>query len=328
MKRLLPIILLALLIVSPSCRRGGSYLTSDGIVWNTSYHITYESEKNLDDSIRIILNEVGNSLSYFDSTSILSAVNLNRPVDIDRHFRTVFLKSREINKLTDGVFDPTITPLIDAWGFGKGHKATADTLRTDSLLKNVVGMQKASIKGRRIVKQNPGITFNFSAIAKGYGCDEVGRMFLRNGVRNFLVEIGGEICASGKSPSGDLWSIGIDRPSRENVIGHDIQEVVEMTDAGMATSGNYRNFHKRGGRFDGHTISTKTGRPVATDVASATVIAPSCMEADALATSFMAMGAGESKRLAEKHKIAVFLILTDSSVWESTAFKCRYPTHN
>lgn len=184
------------------------------------------------------------------------------------------------------------------------------------------GIAKTKLDNGRLIKQDSRTRFNFSAIAKGYGCDEVSRMLARNGVANRLVEIGGEISCAGKSPSGKKWRVSVDRPIMTDSVIHESQCVIEITDCGLATSGNYRNFHtSASGETYGHTISAVTGRPARTDVLSATVVASTCMEADALSTSMMALGSKEAVKLAESLHYPVMLVLNDMSVWENEEFK-------
>lgn len=296
------------------------YRSDKGMVWHTTYHITYDSERELGDSIIATLDSVGRSLNVFDPESLASRVNASDSVAVDAAYAEVYETSVRVNRLTDGAFDPTLGPLITAWGFGKGHKATADTLRIDSLMA-FTGISRTRLENGMIIKEDPRIEFNYSAIAKGYGCDRVAATLARNGAENYLVEIGGEIRCAGKSPSGKGWRISIDRPVKSAKPGAESQCIVEITDAGLATSGNYRNYHAAsGGETYGHTISAKTGRPVQTDVLSATVIAPTTMEADALATSMMALGSGDAKKLAEELGLPVMLVLADMSVWQSPQF--------
>lgn len=311
--------LLFVMLMLSSCSRD-RYREETGMVWHTTYHITYQSSENLSDSILRVLNEVGSSLNVFDPNSLASRVNSGDSIPVDADYERVYNMARKINGLTSGAFDPTLGPLITAWGFGKGHTATADTLRIDSLL-NLTGITKTRIENGRLLKADPRIEFNFSAIAKGYGCDRVGEMFERNGISNYLVEIGGEIKCAGKSPSGSDWKISIDKPVISDSVVHQSQCVVAISGVGLATSGNYRNFRKEGKSFYGHTISARTGRPATTDILSASVIAPSAMEADAWATSMMAMGSGEAMKIIEKEQLAVMLILSDGSVVESDKFK-------
>lgn len=298
-----------------------SWQKEEGLVWNTSWHITYNGLPELKDSVLTVLSRVGKSLSVFDPSSLVSEVNKNDSTPVDNDFIRVYIMSKKINRASDGAFDPTLSPLITAWGFGKGHEATADTLRIDSIME-FVGIEKTHLRHDALVKDDSRIEFNFSAIAKGYGCDAVAEMLRANGVEDFLVEIGGEIICRGKNPEGKDWRISIDRPvfSADSII-HESQEVIAVSDMGIATSGNYRNFHTSGSTTYGHTISAETGRPVSTDVISATVLAPTAMEADGLATAFMSMGSKRSQKLNESLRRPVMLILADSTVWVSKEMK-------
>ncbi|MDE5808402.1 MAG: FAD:protein FMN transferase, partial [Muribaculaceae bacterium] len=295
------------------------FVSDEGMVWNTQFHITYRGSAILKDSVRMVLDEVGHNLSVFDTASLVSRVNRQDSTPVNTDFIRVYAMSRRINKLTGGIFDPTLSPIITAWGFGPGHKATPDTARVDSLLR-FVGINKTRLKYDSLIKDVSGVEFNFSAIAKGYGCDRVGEMFKRNGVKDFMVEIGGEVLASGVSPRGEGWNISIDRPIVSDSIVHESQVVISFTNQGLATSGNYRNYHGSVDDRYGHTISPLTGRPVQTDVLSATVLSSTAMEADAWATAFMAMGSGQAKEMALRQKMPVMLICSDT-VWLSPKFE-------
>ncbi|MDE7403020.1 MAG: FAD:protein FMN transferase [Muribaculaceae bacterium] len=286
---------------------------SEGMVWHTSYHITWCGPAELADSIMPVLMEVDAAVNAFNDNSLVSRINRETEGIVDKHFETLHSESMRVHKLSEGAFDPTLGPLITAWGFGRGHQASADTLKLDSLL-NLTGIQRTRISDGRLIKPVSGMQFNFSAIAKGYGCDCVGEMFRRNGVTDYMVEIGGEIACRGKSPSGSKWRISIDKPVISDGIIHESQCVIALDSAGVATSGNYRNYHAAtsgGGKY-GHTISAVTGRPIATDVLSATVVAPNAMEADALATAFMAMPTDDALKLAGRLEYPVMLVLKDS----------------
>lgn len=301
-----------LLLALASCVSENRFRYEEGLAWNTLYHITYESSADLSDSIAIIFNEIDSSLSPFNETSTVSRINRNETDSIDKWFRMVYEESRKINMASDAAFDPTLAPLIRAWGFGQGHEISADTLRLDSLLQ-FVGINKTKIEGSRLIKEDPRIEFNFSALAKGFGVDQIADMMLRNGVDNFLVEVGGEIRAHGTNPAGESWKIGIDLPSEEAQQG-DMACAVSITDCGLATSGNYRNYHVSEGNRFGHTISPIDGRPVKSDVISATVLASDCMEADALATSCMVLGSEKALDLCTGLRAGVLLILEDMTV--------------
>lgn len=298
-----------------------SFVKEEGMVWNTVYHITYQGEKTLCDSVTAVLNDVGKSLSVFDKASLVSKVNRSQSTNVDAHFMAVYNTSKIVNSVSGGMFDPTLSPVITAWGFGPGHKVSPDTIAIDSLM-SFSGIEKTNLNGSTLVKDDIRTQFNFSAVAKGYGCDMVARMLRRNGVENYLVEIGGEIAVGGNGPSGEAWTISIDRPVEEKGdLSHDASAVLRLTDAGVATSGNYRNFHVAGDKTVGHTISPKTGRPVTTDVISATVIAPTCMEADAVATACMAAGSAVSKSMLETLRLEGMLILSDSTIFMTPGFK-------
>ena len=244
---------------------------------------------------------------------------------VDAHFIKVYNASLSIHRATHGAFDPTLSPLITAWGFGPGHTPTSDTLRIDSI-KAFVGIENTVLENNVLTKGDKRIQFNFSAIAKGYGCDAIGEMLNRNGISDYLIEIGGEILAKGNNPENGKWRISIDRPvlSADNVI-HESQEIIEISNMGVATSGNYRNFHQQGGLRFGHTISAKTGRPIETDIISATVVAANAMEADGLATAFMAIGSEEVKKLNRELHLPIMLVLRDSSTWTSSEFSRLLP---
>lgn len=303
-----------------SCKRS-EYQQNSGLIWNTSYHITYAGPPSLSDSILSVLEGVGRSLNVFDSTSLVSRANRSESIVVDSHFRNVYQASVKANKASDGMFDPTLSPLITAWGFGPGHTPTADTMNIAGIMERV-GIDKTHLNGDTLVKDNPDICFNFSAVAKGYACDAVAAMLRRNEVTDYLVEIGGEIAMGGVSPGRDMWKVSIDAPlESDSLITHDSSAILRVTDAGMATSGNYRNFRKENGRTLGHTISPKTGRPVTTDVVSATVIAPNAMDADAAATACMASGSEAAKKMIETLGYDALLILADSTVWTTPGIK-------
>lgn len=314
----LPIFIILFSISLSACSKEEKYFKSEGMIWNTVYHITYKGPSELQDSILPVLNEVGKSLSVFDSNSLVSKLNREDSVKADSYLITVYDASRRINSLSGGRFDPTVSPLVDAWGFGIGHTPSIDTIAVDSIL-TFIGIQKTHRNGEYIVKDDIRTRFNFSAIAKGYGCDAVGEMLQRNGVNDYMVEIGGEISLKGKSPSGTSWRIAVDTPKEGNNPGEDTALILSLTDVGIATSGNYRNYREEGNKKVGHTISPITGQPFLSEILSATIIAPTCMEADALATACMAGTSQEAIDLIEASGAEGLLIYQDS-LWMSPGF--------
>ena len=258
--------------------------------------------------------------------SRITAINENRSDTLDGYLSRLYDKSVEINRESGGAFDPTVSPLVNLWGFGYEKTGKANRQAVDSIL-IFVGIDKTRKEGIRIVKSDGRTTFNFSAIAKGMGCDEVGKMLERNGVTDYIVEIGGEITAKGHNPKGQKWRISIDKPINANdTVIHHSAGIVEITNCGIATSGNYRNYHTdSAGNKVAHTINPRTGMPEQSDVLSATVIAPDCMTADAYATTFMVLGLEKSKKLLDKHpEISAMLITSDNGnsfkIWESGNF--------
>lgn len=299
---------------------GYSYRSGSGMIWNTSYNITYKGPQSFEDSVLAALKNVERSVSVFDDASLVSRINRGEDLTVDSIFATVYRTSVLVHKESGGYFDPTLAPLISAYGFGEGEPRHLSQAQLDSVMESV-GLSKTSLKGGRLLKSHPGIQFNFSAIAKGFGCDEAGRALRRLGCSDYLVEIGGEIAASGHPDHGGKWNISVDKPifSRSEV--HESMVVIAVTDCGVATSGNYRNFRKIDGKVAGHTIDVTTGRPSQSDMLSATIVAPSCMLADAYATACMAMGSTRAKAMISRLGLAAMLVTADGEVWESDGFK-------
>lgn len=276
-----------------SCNGRRSYRSAEGVMWNTVYHVNYEADRDLHDSIVAEMKRVERSLSPFDRESLISSINRGDSVVADTLLRRIFETSQQVNRLSGGAFDPTVAPLVNLWGYGyrtTGIEPTSGAI--DSLLR-LVGIEDCSLdEAGYIRKKHPSTEFNFSAITKGYGCDMVGEMLRRNGCENYMVEIGGEIAAAGVSSRGRAWRIMVDAPiDCDTAVVHERMAVVEVSDCGVATSGNYRNYRETAEGRTWHTISPRTGRPAVTDLLSATVIAPSCMLADAYATACMARSA-------------------------------------
>ncbi len=287
------ILFIAIACIISSCSGRKQWQKEEGAVWATTYHITYLSEKELSDSIQDVMRQVELSLSPFNPQSTISRINDNHTDSTDALIDSVMAISLRVNRISGGMYDPTVSPLINLWGFGYTGHPSDDRLPSptqamiDSAL-NLVGIAECSIADGRMIKKSPGTTFNFSSVTKGLGCDMVGAMLKRNGVTDYMVEIGGEMALSGRNPRGKKWRIQIADPASDRD-GQQAMRVIELTDCGIATSGNYRNYltDKTGTRH-GHTISPLTGQPIQTDIVSATVIAPTCAEADALGTACMA----------------------------------------
>lgn len=282
-----------------------TYLSSEGTALGTNYSIVYsvgesDSDMNIHDAFSL-LDDFGKSLSVYDDQSHISRINRNEATLADDYFLTVFAKSKEIYASTSGAFDPSGEPLFKAWGFSFADKKPVDAHMVDSL-KQYVGMDKIKLDGRKVLKANPNVVLNFNAIAKGYAVDLLADWLDRQGIENYMVEIGGEIMTKGINKEGKAWRIGIDHPSDGNFIpGKQIDMVLAVTNKAVATSGNYRRFYVNDkGEKISHTIDPVTGYPVTHNLLSVTVIADDAMTADAYATAFMVMGVDKSKELLER----------------------------
>lgn len=303
------------------CHRREKYHTLTGATWNTTYTIKYQGPETLEDSVVGIFRGIEMSLSPFNENSIISRVNRGEDVAIDNRVKRVFEISVRVNQLSGGAFDPTVSPLINLWGFGYDGNETREPSNEeiDSALVSV-GIALCHLDGNRLVKKAPGTTFNFSAVTKGYGCDEIGDMFHRNGVENFMIEIGGELVVGGENERGKPWRVMIEAPV-EDPDGRRIgMSTVDLTDCGVATSGNYRNYHDTSRGRVGHTISSTTGRPVETSTLSVTVVASTCGFADALATAAMAMPAGDALKMLESIDGVEAQIITKEGVEHTSGF--------
>lgn len=270
--------------------------TASGFVFGTVYKITYLCKDDLKPEIEAELKRFDQSLSPFNDSSVISRVNRNEELVTDSFFQTCFNRSMEISRETEGAFDITVAPLANAWGFGFKKGTFPDSLMIDSLLQ-FTGYEKVKLENGKVIKQDPRTMLSCSAVAKGYSVDVVAHLLDRKGIKNYMVDIGGEVVVKGKNATGDLWRIGINKPYDDSLaVKQDIQTILNLTDVGMATSGNYRNYYYKDGKKYAHTIDPRTGYPVQHSILSSTVVAKDCMTADALATSFMVMGLEEAEK--------------------------------
>ena len=307
-------------------QRSIPYQHDTGFVFGTVYHITYQHEKSLKDEIEKELKKVDNSLSTFNQQSVISKINRNENVQINDMFTDVFDLAQQISKETNGAFDITVAPLVNAWGFGFKQGSEPTNLVIDSIM-HVVGYEKVKRIGNTIRKTDQRVMLDCSAIAKGYGSDAVARLLNRKDIKNYMVEIGGEIVTCGINEKRLPWRIGVTKPTDDSLnVNNKYQAVLNVTNKSMATSGNYRNFYYKGGKKYAHTINPKTGRPVQHSILSATVLADNCATADAYATSFMVMGIDGAKQVLDRHpELMAYLIYTDENgeyaVWYSPSLK-------
>ncbi|MDR2118116.1 MAG: FAD:protein FMN transferase [Tannerellaceae bacterium] len=290
-KLLLRLAAVSCAVLLAGCAGKKDYFEESGSVFHTLYRIKYQAPRLLTEKLDAELQAFNLSLNPFNPHSIISKVNRNEPVEVDGFFTDVFLKAQEIYACSGGAFDPTVAPFINLWGFGFSRMDSVSPRMIDSI-RTFVGYDKIRLEGKTVVKDDPRIILNFSAIAKGYACDAVARLLEREGVTNYMVEIGGEVAMRGVNSLGECWRIGINKPEDDADGGStSLEDTIQMCKpCGIATSGDYRNFYVKDGVKYAHTINPATGYPARQNILSATVIAGDCMTADGYATAFMVMG--------------------------------------
>lgn len=292
-----------------------TYSYFEGETQGTTYHITFE-ESDVDitaSEVDSVIIEFSKIFSTYDSTSVISRVNNNdSSVEIDEDFKYMLKVSEEVYKQSNQLFDITIAPIVNAWGFGFKTGQHVDSFLIDSLLQ-YVGFDKIQLSGNKIIKQNPYIMLDGNAIAQGYSVDIVAQYLESKNVKNYLVEIGGELKAKGVNKNGNHWRVGIDKPiENSDAENRELQTIVFINNLSLATSGNYRKFIVENGVKYSHTINPKTGYPVKNDLLSVTVLCDECIYADAYATAFMIMGYEQSKMFVESRPdLDAYFIYTD-----------------
>jgi len=274
-----------------------------GEAQGTYYALTYYADDTLvtQQQIDSLLTAFDLSASIWVKQSVISRINNNDPdVAPDRDFINIFRIAEKVSDETDGAFDITVGPLVEAWGFGFENRADVNLRMIDSLLP-LANYRAVRIVDGKVIKDNPGIQIDYNAIAQGYSVDLTGGFLLKNGIRNFLIDIGGELLAKGTKPDGSLWVVGIEKPSKEMDSERELKATLKITDKAVATSGNYRKYYEIDGVRYSHTINPKTGYPVRHSLLSATVIADSAAIADAYATAFMVMGLEKARTFLVSH---------------------------
>ena len=303
------------ILMFTACTKQKQYFEESGSVFHTIYHIKYEGSEILTEKIDVEFQKFNLSLNPFNPNSIISKVNRNEAVEADDWFIEVFNKAKEVSDHSEGIFDITCAPLVNLWGFGFSKMDSVTPQMIDSI-KQFVGYQKVRLDGRKVVKDDSRILLNCSAIAKGYASDIIARLLEREGIENYMVEIGGEVTMKGVNQNGKCWRIGINKPEDDSTgIKNDIEEVVQLCKkGGVATSGNYRNYYVKDGKKYAHTIDPRTGYPSEQSILSATIVAEDCITADAYATAFMAMGLEKAREAAKNIPgIEYYVIYSDEN---------------
>jgi thiamine biosynthesis lipoprotein len=330
--RRIVISIIALSVISlSSCKNDKPVLDSfTGFIQGTTYSMVFENPGNLNplelrSEVEKILHDFDMSLSLYIDSSIVSKINRNEAVVPDSFFVDVFNKSKVISLLTGGAFDVTVGPLVKAWGFGPDSHKNFSESKLDSLLR-LIGMGKVDLRNGQLIKSDPGISLDFNAIAQGYSVDVICKYFDSFSIKNYLVEIGGEVRVKGDK-NGKLWRIGIDRPIDNNMApGNDLEAVISLKNRSLATSGNYRKFYIENGIKYSHTIDPKTGYPAKNQLLSATILADECATADGIATACMVMGKDKTVEFLGQHpELEGYLIYSDDSgnfkTWASESLK-------
>ena len=298
------LLLFSILVFSCASEPKNEVLVSNyGYTQGTTYSIRYMSVDAVDyqKDIDSVLQVVDLSMSTYMEESLISKINRNESMQTDSLFFRVFETAMQIANETEGAFDPTIASVVNYWGFGFEKITNKDEAKLKDLMHSV-GYEKLSIKDSLIVKSNPNTQIDFNAIAQGFTVDLVGEHLQKLGITNYMIEIGGELKCSGLNAHGELWRIGIDKPS-ESIQKDRFQAIIEVNNKSVASSGNYRKFKvdEETGLKYAHTINPKTGRPVQTNLLGVTIVTESCMKADAIATACMVMGLEDSKLYLTDH---------------------------
>lgn len=325
-------VLFATIFILTNCNQQPNKLIKiAGEAQGTTYHITYltEDNSNYKKEIDSIFKKIDTSLSTWIPASIISKINRNDSTAvIDDHFIDVFNNAMEVSQETKGVFDVTVAPIINAWGFGFSKKASVDSIMIDSLL-HFVGYKLVRIDEKKLIKENPQVMLDFNAIAPGYTVDVLATFLDKKNISNYIIELGGEVRAKGKKDNGSTWTVGIDQPNEQATDGRPLKAIIKLQDRALATSGNYRKFYIEDGKKRAHIIDPHTGYPAQHHLLSATVLAGDCATADAYATAFMVMGVEKSKEFLDQHKemqLEVFFIYDENGSWKTYSSETLKPS--
>ncbi len=312
------IIISFLLILLCSCGSKVDYKLYEinGKAQGTGYKISWYDDKKEDFSrpVDSIFHAVDRSVSIYIDSSVISRINRNDPdVRTDKIFRDIYNIARDVAAKTNGAFDFTVAPLVEAWGFGFKYRQPLDSAEVDSILKHV-GYNKTEITGSKFIKKDSLLTIDFNAIAQGYTVDLIAKYLDGRGIDNYLIDVGGEIRAKGRKPDSSGWKVGIEKPTESHDGMRQVWKIIELKNNSLATSGSYRRFYIKNGKKYSHMINPVTGFPVTHNLLSVSVVTEECALADAYATAFMIMGLQKSIEFVKQNKpLKAFFIYADSS---------------
>ncbi len=320
--------LLAISLVS-GCDHAPEIIKISGSKMGTSYHVTIVADQpapaDLAEQIDRVLSAVDQSMSTYKAESELSQFNrlpVSETVKASDQLWSVLQTSEKIWRLSNAAFDPTVGPVVDLWGFGP--VASEDTIPSDEAIAAALensGFEHLQLNSSaQTISKQKAIALDLSAVAKGYAVDQVADLLEMYALPDYLVEVGGEMRLSGSNPEGNPWRVAIELPS----LMPQVQRVIEINNGAVATSGDYRNYFEKDGVRYSHTIDPRHGKPITHNLASVTVMADSCADADAWATAFMVLGEEQGLRIANQQSIAVYMLLRegdDFRVNSSAAFQ-------
>lgn len=296
-----------------------SYISQTGSALGTTYNLCYEADSSLEGAILDRLARYNMSMSTYNPESLLSRINRGETDTVDHDFRTVFNEAQKIYRLSGGVFDITLRPVSHVWHFGEDHPDTItlaeynDTQARAAELMKHLGMDKTRIEGNRIVREDSMIQFDANALAEGHGIDLMAEVLDRHGIKNYMVELGGELHIKGLNPKGQKWRIGIDKPKEGVLAPRENHHIIAVTDCAISTSGSYRQYYYRadGVRLS-HTIDPRTCSPSTHGMITVTIVGPSTMVTDALSTTCMVLGPDDARTLISKWEgVEMFMIYAD-----------------
>ncbi len=315
--------LCVMVTITLSCKKEESPVIYSGFAQGTTFNIRFFYNGDtamIISEIDSVLKLMDRTASLWDSSSVISRINKNEPVEINALFRRLFERSTEIAIESGGAFDYTVGPLVRAWGFYRKKGSEPPPGTVDSL-RALIGYTQVRLEGNNLVKNVPGIQIDFNAIAQGMTVDMVAELFHQEKISNYLIEVGGEVRTSGFRKEQEPWKIGIENPSANDSSAQEVGFTVALTNKSISTSGNYRKYFIRDGRKFSHTIDPFTGYPVSHSLLSVSVIAPDCATADAYATVCMALGLEKGEQFIEGRKdVEALFIFAD----EKGAFQVRY----
>jgi FAD:protein FMN transferase len=311
-------------IILASCAPADQITELRGKTMGTTYQVVYAptggATQQEAKAVEQLLAEINQSMSTYSETSVISLINRSADTEawhsIDTHFERVFRRSREIYEDTGGAFNPAVGPLVNAWGFGPDGPQELPGEATIQALLKVVSLEGFHFRDSpaALRKQTAGAQLDFNAIAPGYAVDAIGLLLEQWGTKNYFVEIGGEVRARGQHPEGRGWRVGIEKPVESPGESRELQNALVLNDAGLATSGNYRNFRVQDGKSVAHILNPRTGYPALSPLLSVSVVADDAMTADAYATAFMVMGLDEALRFVEaRERLEAYFIAKDAA---------------